>query len=204
MPNFFSAFTTDVFRPIATILIPGAIAISTWFIGLVWHFAAIRDLTSNRTETSLVLLLAMIFGGMVVEDAGSTYESRLDNIAKNTTHGKHEEEWDRYLRLVFKDSPIGRRYLGTLVLRLKFELGIAFAMLSAALGLLWLLYLGLNGTTFVWTELVCLGFTVWGLWEACKTHDLLARTRHNLLKGLDVVAAPVSSGAVDTGLDVSR
>jgi len=187
MPNFFSAFTTDVFRPIATILIPGAIAISTWFIGLVWHFVAIRDLTSNHTETSLVLLLAMIFGGMVIEDVGSTYESRLDDIAKNT-RGEHEEEWGRYLRLVFKDSPVGRRYLGTLVLRLKFELGIAFSMLSAALGLLWLLYLGLNEITFAWTALVCMGFTVWGLSEARKTHDLLAKTRHNLLKGVHVVA----------------
>ncbi len=190
MPNFFSAFTTDVFRPIATILIPGAVAISTWFIGLVWHFGAIRDLASNHTETSLVLLLAMIFGGMVVEDVGSTYESQLDDLARNTTQGKHGEEWDRYLRLVFKDSPVGRRYLGTLVLRLKFELGIAFSMLSAALGLLWLLYLGLNEMTFVWMALVCMGFTMWGLSEARKTHELLAKTRHNLLKGIDVVAAP--------------
>jgi hypothetical protein len=120
MPNFFSAFTTDVFRPIATILVPGAIAISTWFIGLVWHFGAIRDLTSSHTETSLVLLLATILGGMVVEDLGSTYEGQLDDIAKNASDGKHEEEWNQYLRLVFKDSPVGRRYLGTLVLRLKF------------------------------------------------------------------------------------
>ena len=190
MPNFFSAFTTDVFRPIATILIPGAIAISTWFIGLVWHFGAIRDLTSNHTEVSLVLLLAMIFGGMVVEDLGSTYEGKLDDIAKNATNGKHGEEWDQYLRLVFRDSPVGRRYLGTLVLRLKFELGIAFSMLSAALGLLWLLYLGLSQMTFVWTDLICVGFIVWGLSEARKTHDLLAKTRHNLLKSIDVVAAP--------------
>jgi hypothetical protein len=204
MPNFFSAFTTDVFRPIATILIPGAIAISTWFIGVVWHFGAIRALTSNHTETSLVLLLAMIFGGMVVEDVGSTYEDQLDNLANAATDGKHKGEWNAYLRLVFKDSPVGRRYLGTLVLRLKFELGIAFSMLSAGLGLLWLLYLGLNETTFVWTALVCIGFTVWGLCEARKTHGVLAKTRHNLLKGLDVVAALVSSGAVDTSLDVSR
>ena len=92
MPNFFSAFTTDVFRPIATILIPGVFAISTWFIGLVWRFAAVRDLTSNHTETSLVLLLAMIFGGMVVEDVGSTYEGQLDDIENHATQGKHEED----------------------------------------------------------------------------------------------------------------
>jgi hypothetical protein len=137
-----------------------------------------------------VLLLAMIFGAWSLRTVGSTYEAQLDDIAKEATHGKHEEEWDHYLRLVFKDSPVGRRYLGSLVLRLKFELGIAFSMLSAALGLLWLLYLGLNGMTFAWTALLCVGFIVWGLSEAGKTHDLLAKTRRNLLKAGDVVAAP--------------
>ena len=38
MPNFFSAFTSEVFRPLVTLLNPGAIAISTWFVGLVWQF----------------------------------------------------------------------------------------------------------------------------------------------------------------------
>jgi hypothetical protein len=69
-------------------------------------------------------------------------------------------------------------------------------MLSAAVGLLWLLYLGLNEVTFDWTAVVCLGFIIWGLSEARKTHDLLAKTRHNLLKGIDVVGVPAPSNQI--------
>jgi hypothetical protein len=79
-------------------------------------------------------------------------------------HGKHE-----YLRSVIKDSPVGRRYLGSLVFRLKFELGIAFSMLSAALGLLWLLYLGLNRMTFAWIALSGLSKKVVCLASLVKT-----------------------------------
>jgi hypothetical protein len=50
MPNLFSAFTTDVFRPLATLLIPGAIGISTWFIVLIWHFPALYDLCDAKSR----------------------------------------------------------------------------------------------------------------------------------------------------------
>src|SRR6266446_2005851 len=60
--NLFSAFTSEVFRPLATILIPGAIGISTWVIALMWRFEELKTLvTNNHTEASLVMLLAMIF-----------------------------------------------------------------------------------------------------------------------------------------------
>lgn len=142
MPNFFSAFTSEVFRPLVTLLIPGAIAVSTWFVGLLWHFAALRTLVrDNHTEVAFVLLLAMIFAGLVVEDIGARFESFLDS-RRDAQDGKHLDNWYAYLRTAFKADPIGRRYLRTLVLRLKFELGIAFAMISAGLGLLWLWYMG--------------------------------------------------------------
>ena len=56
MPNFFSAFTSEVFRPLVTLLIPGAIAISTWFVGLLWQFPELRSLVyGNHAEAGLVL-----------------------------------------------------------------------------------------------------------------------------------------------------
>jgi hypothetical protein len=64
MPNFFSAFTSEVFRPLVTLLIPGAIAISTWFVGLLWHFAGLRALVyNNLTETGFIVFLAVTFAG---------------------------------------------------------------------------------------------------------------------------------------------
>lgn len=137
MPNFFSAFTNDVFRPLATLLIPGAIGVCTWFIALIWQFPAMNDLVKrNHGESGFVLLLATIFAGMVLEDFGARWEVQLDRWADARTDNEHSKNWWKYLQTAFKSDPIGRRYARTLVLRLKFELGTGFAMVSAGLGLI--------------------------------------------------------------------
>src|SRR5262249_5916913 len=97
--NLFSAFTSEVFRPLATILIPGAIGISTWVIALMWRFEELKTLvTNNHTEASLIMLLAMIFAGMVFEDFGSRWEGWLDAREDKKNDGKHMVQWYAYLR----------------------------------------------------------------------------------------------------------
>jgi hypothetical protein len=187
MPNFFSAFTSEVFRPLVTLLIPGAIAISTWFVGLVWQFHDLQTLVhNNHAEAGLVLVLAMTFVGLVLEDMGARVETRWD-ARKDRQNGSHVDNWYAYLRTAFKADPIGRRYVRTLVLRLKFELGIAFAMLSAGVGILWLWYIGLSFRVVVASELLCVLFVVWGLVEGRSTHDTLAKNRQNLLGEIRIV-----------------
>jgi hypothetical protein len=187
MPNFFSAFTSEVFRPLVTLLIPGAIAISTWFVGLVWQFYDLQTLVhNNHAEVGLVLGLAMTFVGLVLEDMGARVETRWD-ARKDKQNGTHVDNWYAYLRTAFKADPIGRRYVRTLVLRLKFELGIAFAMLSAGVGILWLWYMGLSFRVVVASELLCILFVVWGLFEGRSTHDTLAKNRQNLLGEIRIV-----------------
>lgn len=188
MPNFFSAFTNDVFRPLATLLIPGAIGVSTWFIALIWRFPTLNDLVRrNHGDSGFVLLLAAVFAGMVFEDFGARLEVRLDRWADGRTNDEHTRNWRRYLQTAFKSDPVGRRYARTLVLRLKFELGTAFAMISAVLGLIWLAVLGLSLSAVVWIGLLCLSFTAWGLAEAKETHKVLSKTRAALLEGVQVV-----------------
>jgi hypothetical protein len=59
MKEIFSAFGSEVFRPLATIVIPGAMAISTWFVVLLQRFPSFRNLAeANHTETALLLALA--------------------------------------------------------------------------------------------------------------------------------------------------
>jgi hypothetical protein len=187
MPNFFSAFASDVFRPIVTLIIPGAIGISTWFIALLLDFPSLRALVGeNHTECSFVLLLAMIFAGLVLEDVGARWETILDDRADRQTNKLHSTHWFDYLRTAFRSEPIGRGYLRALVLRLKFELGTAFAMISAGAGVVRLLFLGVNWRSMGIVELLCIGFTIWCLSEASKTHDLLARTRTELLRGVNI------------------
>src|SRR5208337_4781722 len=168
MPNFFSAFSSDVFRPLATLLLPGAIGITTWTIAILWKFPAIKSLVSgNHTEAGFVFFLAMVFAGMVFEDFGA--------------------RWDAYLQIAFKSDPIGRRYARALVLRLKFELGVVFGMISAGLGLIWLGVLGLRCAVLICCGSLCLSFAVWGLIEASDTHKVLSKTRAALLGTIRVI-----------------
>jgi hypothetical protein len=190
MPNFFSAFTSEVFRPLVTLLIPGAIAISTWFVALLWHFHDLRTLVfNNHAEVGIVLVLAMTFAGLVLEDMGTRVETRFE-LRRNKADGKHLDNWYAYLRTAFKADPIGRRYLRTLVLRLKFELGIAFAMLSAGFGILWLWSMGLSCMVVIITELLCISFAGLGFIEGWSTHGTLARNRANLLAEIRIVPPP--------------
>lgn len=190
MPNFFSAFTSEVFRPLVTLLIPGAIAISTWFVGFLWHSPDLQTLVNNNhAEVGLLLVLAMTFAGLVLEDMGARVETWMDS-RKEKQDRTHSENWYAYLRTAFRADPIGRRYVRTLVLRLKFELGIAFAMLSAGTGVLWLWSMGLTCKLVFTSELLCLLFTAWGLVEGRSTHNILAKNRANLLGDIRVVPPP--------------
>jgi hypothetical protein len=158
-------------------------------VGLLWHFAVLKELVSekNHSETSLVLLLGMIFAGMVVDDVGTHFETALDRKANKRTNGSHMEKWNEYLRLAFKEDPVGRRYLRTLVMKLKFELGVAVSMMSAGAGLVWLAFLGLPMSTLIGAELACAGFMLWGFVEANETHRVLAENRANLLGQIRVI-----------------
>jgi hypothetical protein len=93
MPNFFSAFTSEVFRPLVTLLTPGAIAISTWFVSLLWCFQDLRTLVyNNHAEVGLVLVLAMTFVGLVLEDMGARVETWMDSH-RETQRGMQFDNW---------------------------------------------------------------------------------------------------------------
>ena len=187
MPNLFSAFTSEVFRPLVTLLIPGAIAISTWFVALLWQFADLRRFVyGNHAETGLVLFLATTFAGLVCEDFGAHIESSFDSI-RDGKDKKHLDNWYAYLRTAFKADPIGRRYVRTLVLRLKFELGVGFGMVSAGVGILWLWHLGLSCGPVLTGEALCVLFAFYGFYEGWSTHNALGINRENLLEEIRVV-----------------
>jgi hypothetical protein len=188
MPNFFSAFSTDVFRPLATLLLPGAIGITTWVVAILWRFPAVKDLVSrNHTEVGFVFFLAMVFAGLVFEDFGARLEDRFDRWADQRTNGQHTENWNAYLQVAFKSDPIGRRYARTPVLRLKFELGVVFAMVSSGFGLIWLAALGLSCAAVLCCGVLRVAFIVSGFLEAVATHKLLSKSRAGLLGPIRVV-----------------
>ena len=77
---------------------------------------------ANHTETTLLLVLASIGAGLIVEDVGSRIESLYfdKRLARTAEFSTHSTEWFQYLRLAFRVEPIGQRYLRAILLRFKF------------------------------------------------------------------------------------
>ncbi len=190
MKELFAAFNTDFFRALTTLIIPGALAASTWAIQLILTFAPLKNLVKdNHVESAFVLFIAVVFIGLVIEDIGARIESFLDSRANDQTQGKHTKEWYAYLRTAFVCEPIGRRYIRTLVTRLKFELGTAVGILIADTGLV-VLWVGGFSSCRLSLILLLLSLSVaayLGFLEAPASHRLLAKARSEMLDEIRVV-----------------
>ena len=181
MKELFSAFSSAVFYPLVAFVFPGLTALSGWYIYLAQQ-APLRALVSrNHTETAFVLMLLAIFTGTVMDDVGMRIESAwLDPKREQRTRGQHSKEWWNYLRKPFAIEPSGRRHLRRLVARLKFELGVplGFAVTFPAL---WL-DPAVSSRVAVVTAAIGLCVSLYLLFEAAATHEVLGKLRHELLK----------------------
>jgi len=187
MREIFSAFGSEVFRPVMTLLIPGAIALSTWIVGLLQRSPSLYALVNaNHFETGLVLLFLSVAVGQVLEDLGARVEvccfDRM--LRRRRGYENHMQEWFAYLRLAFKAEPVGHRYLRTLVLRMKFELGTALALVPCGVGCFYTTLPTISSA--VWLS-VCAAGSVYLLVEAKSGHTVSSKIRREVLKGVTVV-----------------
>jgi hypothetical protein len=176
--DIFSAFGSEVFRPLITVLVPGLVALSTFFWTLLERLPIVRHLAeTRRTETGIVLLLSALAIGEVLEDLGSHIETIFD-YWKKEKDPDFDVKWHDYLFLSFKQDPIGRGYIKSLVLRLKFELGCSLGLFFCAFGVFttqmpFCMKLALAA--------LLLAGVAGGVWEGWETHGTLATARHELL-----------------------
>jgi hypothetical protein len=188
--ELFAAFNADFFRALATLIIPGSVALSSWAVYVVLRFERLRVLVSNNhIETAFVVFLLMVIVGMVIEDIGSRIEKQMDTIADRATNGQHTRDWYSYLKTAFVCEAIGRRYIRTLVTRLKFELGTSVGLLIAGAGVVTLYvdeFLSLRALiVFLALALVLAGYL--GLVEARSSHRLLAKARTEMLGDIRII-----------------
>src|SRR5258708_14523274 len=194
--NFFSAFQVEVFRPIVTLLIPGAIAISSWVVALFLQFPALKELAErNQTQATWVLLAVMTGVGFFIENRGASMEVRWDKEADGAdprNPGAHTKKWYEYLRTAFIAEPCGRRYYRNVTLRFKFELGMIAAPICSAAGVIWLLFLGLHCISAIVLITLAVSIAVFEYYDARDTHTLLAQIRSELLGEIRFVVAPAT------------
>lgn len=180
-----SAFKGEVFRPLVTLVIPGATALAPYVILARARHEQLRCFWNDHTTAAfLVIALAAIAVGRVLETIGARIESAWDDILDARSDGRHVAEWYRYLRLTFTVEPIGQRYLRTLTLALKFELAMVPALMVMHAGILWLEtevpLLSLPGVLVLGLALPLL--IVFLLFESWTSATRLERLRRELLE----------------------
>jgi hypothetical protein len=202
MKDVLAAFSNDVFRPIITLFLPGAIALSTWVIALLQREENLRKIAAaNRPETAIVLFAAVIFAGMLVEDWAGLIEAKLfDNwrdwrskipagsswrvkvkLLIDARDGEFNQDWNEYLLLAYKHEPVARRYIRALLQRMKFELYSSVALLIAFFGAT---FIAMPGDWTVWVHRSMFFVALYLLFfEASRTHKLIGEVRHDLIHG---------------------
>jgi hypothetical protein len=116
----FSAFKSEVFRPLACLVLPGLLALSPFVLMVCDYSDAISSYFESHEIVAYLLLLgaATIFG-LLLENVGISIERGIDLCMElEYLHGA-DEVWDTYLSGDGANTN-GKRYLGTLVTRLKF------------------------------------------------------------------------------------
>src|SRR4051794_30216441 len=131
MKEVLPSFAAEIFRPIVTLLIPGfwgTIFILIWLFlnyPVVWKFA-------NAHEDGFALSYVVIStaAGLIFEDVGG----KIENYIYNRLPKRDKENWCKYLRCTRTPEPCGMSYIRFLVMRMKFESGMAVAGLTAIAG----------------------------------------------------------------------
>jgi len=132
-----STLKNEIFRPLTTIVIPGAFSIAPFLAVLIHHFPKFRQFArADSVPFLLMLLFAITAAGLVLEDIGSRIEDCWD-FHLNKKYPGRREFWSDYLRLKIQDEYVGQRYLRTIYTRLKFELSMFPGLSIFLIGLIW-------------------------------------------------------------------
>jgi hypothetical protein len=181
MKELTAVFQDEIFHAVVCLVVPGFYAMSTVSIVGWQRIPGLPQLVDGHPGTTgIIMLLAFVTCGLIMEEFGSRIEILLDSwLAKVPGHEQHLTEWFDYLRLAFKVEPVGQHYLRTLVLRLKFELGMAVASLPCAFGAVWLEFRSFwRFAIVVFAVITCVYFFL----EAKSSVKTLSELRHEMLK----------------------
>lgn len=179
-----AAFRNEVFRPLVTLVVPGATALAPYVILLRVRQFEVRQFWNDHTTSAfLVTALAAITVGLILEGVGARIETAWDARLDKQVKG-HTDTWYKYLRLTLVSEPIGQRYLRTITLALKFELAMAAALPLMYVGLLWL---DRSIDLFGWKGAFIIGMlvavlTAYLLYESWSSSKVLSRVRQELVE----------------------
>jgi hypothetical protein len=133
-----SALKDDVFRPLATTIVPGTLAIAPYILVSAVYVPEITQFWNDHPNAFIgIIAVVVIAAGLICEDIGSEIEVRIDRRLKKRD-SESQTRWEKYLTLELDEHLVGRKYLKNVLLRFKFELAMIPALISLMIGLDWL------------------------------------------------------------------
>lgn len=185
-----STFKGEIFRPIATIAVPGTFATTPFLFLLGSYFPGfINFWDKHDSATTFLIIMVVVAVGLLLEDFGARIEHHVLDPSCKKHNSQHDEEWYKYLQLSFEKEPIGHRYLRTITLRLKFELAFGLSLIPFLIGLVWLN----NRTLLLESTTVCLfglfvsALILYLMYEAHSSSKLLSKIRTKILNKFEDV-----------------
>ncbi len=184
-----SSLNLDFDRVLIQLVIPGLTSCFPWIIFFLntHHFERdylLKNLTLLITITTIISLIA----GIILENLGSLVEKHFYDVRNKKSDPQFFVIWEKFLCLSYGEkTPIGHRYLRNILLRMKFELSFAFAMLPMIVGLA----LSDHHTTifesgllrFIFFYMLPVAITIYLLcFEAYSSSKILAGTRKMLVE----------------------
>lgn len=178
--DFISAFKSELFRPLATLVVPGGVAISPYVLVAAYYFPGVISFWQDHSSAFVaILVICIVAAGLIVEDLGAFIERDFWDSKLAKANEDHSDHWEQYLKLRLNDEIVGQRYLRTILTRMKFELAMVPAFFFFWCGLLWLnrLYDLWRLSRFALLSGVILILTVYLLLESYRSASVMSTTR---------------------------
>lgn len=180
-------FKDEVLRPITTWVIPGSIAIAPYILILGSYVPRVMHFwDAHEAAGTAVITICVLTAGLILDNVGASIESNWWDRLLVTKYSNHLNDWDRYLKLRIKDEIVAQRYLKDFVMRMKFELSMAPALLLFWGGLMWLnaLYAIWEPRGVLFMSGLLVGGALYFLRASYVSARVLSRVRTSILEAI--------------------
>lgn len=183
-------------RSLLVVLVPGIVALAPWLLWLVRDYASIAELYREFPQAvAAAAFAAVVVFGTTVESLNSYLEDLWD--AERETQWAVRANWYDYLARSFDHEPVGYTYLSRMITTMYFELGMAWAIAIAGLGVM--MFISTSPVVSLFGLGVAAAAAILAPWLAVTaakdTHEVLCRVRFELNRRLPPIASAVGPPA---------
>ncbi|UOV05321.1 hypothetical protein MUU75_00835 [Pseudoxanthomonas mexicana] len=179
----FSAFKSEVFRPLAAVVMPGLLAVVPYVVIACNANPDINSFYLKQTLWFMAGVLAVATAlGLFIENLGSSIERGIDRCIDHEYLPGHNSVWSLYLSCGQVDSN-GRRYLASIVTRLKYinSMMPAVFLFSVGMVLLDLQVDILSGWSMIAFVVLTISTLTWLFRTSTELSEVASNTRYCLL-----------------------